>query len=132
MSRILLSRYDDGSTHFVVGYDQPAKGCYWQEWATKAEIRHAELWLETHTTDNTSDKSLHYETLAETGVKREGGMWPGIPIDKLRESVPEELRSLVTDQVMQLLSQHQQDPDSGYVGSPNRGFTDLSTSHQEQ
>jgi hypothetical protein len=124
MSRILLSRYDDGSNHVVVGWDHPAGGAFWQEWATDLEVKHAELWLKTHSDDNT-DESLRYETLAETGVKREGGMFPGIKLSDFRQSVPEDLRHLITDKVMDLLSQHSSDPDSGYVGSPNRGFTDL-------
>ena len=31
MSRIILSRYDDGSEHVVVGYDRALQTYYWQE-----------------------------------------------------------------------------------------------------
>jgi hypothetical protein len=133
MSRIILSKHDDGSDCLVVGYDHPAGGAFWQEWASKAEVDEAENRLEDlatliDTDGYTVDRELEEKRLSriyETGVKREGGMFPGIPLGKFRESVPEDLRHLITHKVMSLLGDHSRDPDSGYVGSPNRGVTDL-------
>ena len=81
MSRITLSRYDDGSTHVVVGWDHPARGAFWQEYASKQEIADAEK-LEQRITVTEASMPLEYETLLETEVKCEGGMWPGIPTEQ--------------------------------------------------
>jgi len=124
MSRIILSRHSDGSEHVVVGWDHPARGAFWTEYASPVEVFNA-----THAMEKAEKTGIgpHSETVSivETGCKREGGMWPGIPLDKLVDSMPSDLRPLMTDQVMTLLKQHSTDPDSGYVGSPNRGVTDL-------
>ena len=37
MSRIILSRYDDGADHIVVGYDRPLNTYYWQEFNQEPE-----------------------------------------------------------------------------------------------
>ena len=37
MSRIILSRYDDGSDHIVVGFDRPLNTYYWQEFNQEPE-----------------------------------------------------------------------------------------------
>jgi hypothetical protein len=113
MSRVILSKYDDGSNHVVVGWDHPAGGAFWQEYASKSEIADAEKWLEEHGEEDT-DEALRMERVAETDIKRDGGMWPGIPLGDLRQSMPEELRPLMTDAVLELLSTHSEDPDSGY------------------
>lgn len=113
MSRVILSKYDDGSDRLVVGWDHPAGGAFWQEWASKSEVAAAEALM---TKAEKTGIGPHSETvqIVETGVKREGGMWPGIQLANLRASMPDELASLVTDQVMELLEVHSQDPDSGY------------------
>lgn len=121
MSRIILSKYPDNSDHVVIGWDHPARGAFWQEWATRQEVAEAEKQLaswEDKDPGLDSAEMIAIETLANTGVKREGGMWPGIPLDKFRESVPEDLRPLVTDEVMQLLRRHAEDPDSGFISNP--------------
>lgn len=101
MSRIILSKYDDGQHHVVVGWDHPAGGAFWQEFNQEPAdgIYPAD----------------YREMLAD------GGMWPGIPLDSFRDSVPEDLRPLITDEVMRLLYEHSLDPDSGY----NKGPIDL-------
>ncbi len=116
MSRINLSAWEDGTQRLVVGYDHPASGAFWQEWASVEEIQEAE-----HRFDKMSEDDPEYEkvmVIVEVGVKREGGMWPGIPLDKFRESVPEDLRDLITDEVMELLKAHKADLDSGYNKGP--------------
>jgi hypothetical protein len=122
MSRVILSKYDDGSNHVVVGWDHPAGGAFWTEYATKAEIAAAERqmheWEIQGAPVDKADEMLQLETLIESAAKREGGMWPGIKLNELRESMPEELRPLITDQVLDLLSQHSEDPDSGYRTGP--------------
>lgn len=113
MSRIILSRYDDGNTHVVVGWDHPAGGAFWQEWATKQEVSDAEEVLAA-CEETGAEPDYKTEVLADTGVKREGGMFPGIKLTKLKDSMPEELQPLITDSVMTLLFVHASDPDSGY------------------
>jgi hypothetical protein len=46
------------------------------------------------------------------------GYMPGIPLDEFRERVPEDLRPLITDEVMDLIRTHAKDPDSGYRRAP--------------
>ncbi len=112
MSRIILSKYPDRSEHVVVGWDHPAGGCFWQEWASQGEIELAEKWVDSHPEDDSAESRLMME-IAETGVKRGGGMWPGIAIDDLRRSMPQELQPLVTTAVLLLLRDHSRDPESG-------------------
>lgn len=110
MSRIILSRYPDGGEHVTVGWDHPAGGAFWQEWASADEVRRAEKEVEKN------EEAASYETamMAETGIKREGGMWPGIPLHVLSESMPEDLRPLLTPEIEAMLNDHATDPDSGY------------------
>lgn len=117
MSRVILSKHPDGSDHFVVGWDHPAGGAFWQEWVTQEELKAAEAKMEEA---ERTGIGPHSETvqIAETGVKREGGMWPGIPLSEFESSLPEDLRSLVTPDVMGLLYQHAEDPDSSYNKQP--------------
>lgn len=114
MSRIILSKHSDGGEHVTVGWDHPAGGAFWQEWASPEEVREAMALLEK------DEESAPYQTvmMVETGVKREGGMWPGIPLEALAESMPEELRPLLAPRVMDLLAEHQRDSDSGYNARP--------------
>jgi hypothetical protein len=94
MSRIILTKYDDGQQKFVVGWDHPAHGCFWQEFSQEpAEGEpYPDDWEE---------------------VIRHGGMWPGIPLSQLRAEIPEDLRPLVTDDVIGMLYRHARDPESG-------------------
>lgn len=99
MSRIVLTEYPNGQERFVVGWDHPARGAFWQEFNLEPpeDMEIPEDWEE---------------------VLRHGGMWPGIPLEHFRNEIPEDLRPLVTDEVMQLLVSHAQDPDSGYKVAP--------------
>ncbi len=98
MSRIVLSRYESGQQRFVVGWDHPASGAFWQEFTEEPEDdEYPEDWEE---------------------IIRDGGMWPGIPMEHFLDSVPEDLRPLVTPTVMRLLYAHADDPDSGYNKQP--------------
>jgi hypothetical protein len=105
MSRIILSRYQTGQERFVVGWDHPCGGAFWQEF----NLEPPEL----------EDGTRDYEGWQE--VIREGGFFPGIPLEKFEESVPEDLRPLITVVVMDLLRGHANDPDSGY----RKGVVDL-------
>lgn len=105
MSRIILSRYEDGQERVVVGWDHPAGGAFWQEFNKEPDPRAS---------------SKEWDEWKE--VIRNDGMWPGIPLDKFRDSVPEDLRPMITDKVMELLKEHSEDPDSGY----NKGAIDFS------
>lgn len=118
MSRIVISKYPNGEQHLVVGWDHPARGAFWQEFATQEEVAQAERDLAKAEETGVGPHSQTVR-IAETEIKRGGGMWPGIPLEKFRESVPEDLRPLVTDEVMDLLKQHRADPDSGYVQALN-------------
>jgi hypothetical protein len=87
MSRIILSRYPTGQEHVVVGYDHPCNGAFWQEFVKQP---------------------------SEDEIVRDGGFFPGIPLEHFYDSVPEDLQPLITDDVMRLLTEHEADPDSGY------------------
>jgi hypothetical protein len=113
MSRIILSKHDDGSDHFVVGWDHPCRGAFWQEYASPAEIENAKGYLE-HITPNDTHEFNRFSGIVETGIKRDGGMFHGIPINTLCNSVPEELREHITNKVTDLLTTHSRNPDSGY------------------
>jgi hypothetical protein len=98
MSQIVLSRYPSRQEKLVVGYDHPCNGAFWQEFNEEpADGDYPPGWDE---------------------VLRQGGFFKGIPLDEFRESVPEDLRPLITDHVMELLSDHMADPDSGYNATP--------------
>jgi len=97
MTRIILTRYDDGGERLVVGWDHPSNGCFYQEF-------------------NQGDD--------EPEVLRDGGMMNGIPITALVGSMPDDLSPYVTDEVLHLLGEHAEDPDSGYKG-PNARPVDL-------
>jgi hypothetical protein len=96
MSRIILTRWPSGQERFVVGWDHPQKGAFWQEF-----------------TEEPADGEYpdDFEELI-----REGGFFVGIPLAEFRADVPEDLRPLITDDVMGLLARHERDPSSGYVG----------------
>lgn len=102
MSRIVLARYEDtGQEKFTIGWDHPAGGAFWQEF-------------------NQEPTDGNWDDFEE--IKRSDGMWPGIPLDKFKESVPEEYRGMITDKVMEMLTENANDPDSGY----NKAAIDLS------
>lgn len=96
MSRIILTKYPNGQQKFVVGWDHPAMGAFWQEFNEEPED------------DNYPDD---WEE-----VLRNGGMWPGIPLARFKDDVPEDLRPLITDEVMDQLYRDAEDPDSGMKG----------------
>ena len=113
MSRVILSKYPSGEECVVVGWDHPAGGAFWQEWASRQEIALAERRLaDDLELDPEDERAL--ERVVDTGVKREGGMFPGIALANLALSMPEELRPLITVKVLGLLADHAADPDSGY------------------
>jgi hypothetical protein len=94
MSRIILSKYDNGEERVVVGWDHPCGGAFWQEFNLEPEgEEYSGDWEE---------------------VLRSGGFLRGIPLADFRASVPEDLRPFVTDRVMGLLEAHAEDLDSGY------------------
>ena len=98
MSRIILSKYPTGQDRVVVGWDHPCGGAFWQEFSEEP-------------TDG--EYPVGWEEML-----REGGFFTGIPLNVFREDVPEDLRPLVTDEVMELLYDHSVDPDSGYQKPP--------------
>jgi hypothetical protein len=93
VSRVILTKHDTGEDHLVVGWDHAAGGAFWQEFNPEPDTD--EGWVE-------------WEEVA-----RSGGMWPGLPLTKLRESMPPELRVHVTSDVLRLLALHRGDRDSG-------------------
>jgi len=104
VSRIILSRHADGTERVVVGWDHPARGAFWQEFNLEHDPETGKPYWET-------DESWQE-------VTRHGGMFPGLPLDRLRDDMPPDLRPLVTDEVMHLLEEHRRDPDSGYRKAP--------------
>jgi hypothetical protein len=94
MSRIVLSRYPSGQERLVVGWDHPCNGAFWQEFnINPGDGIYPDGWEE---------------------VLRERGFFRGIPLEQFRDTLPEDLEPLVTDEVMRLLAEHEADPDSGY------------------
>jgi hypothetical protein len=106
MSRIILARWPTGQERVVVGWDHPCGGAFWQEF-----------------TEEPADGN-YPDDFEE--MLREGGFFKGIPLAEFRESMPEDLRPLITDDVMALLARHERDPNSGY----NQAATDLSAEGQ--
>src|SRR4051794_20780836 len=41
MSRIILSKHDNGEDHVVVGYDRPLNTYYWQEFNQEPEVTYS-------------------------------------------------------------------------------------------
>lgn len=99
MSRIILDRYEDGQERIVVGWDHPCGGAFWQEFNREVNPDTGKPYWETD------------EDWEE--VTRNGGMWPGIPLDQLIDSMPDDLKPLMTGTVMDLLYYHAEDPESG-------------------
>lgn len=98
MSRIILTRFDDGQEHIVVGWDHPGGGCWWQEFNQEKDDKGVEIWK--------------YDESWEE-VKGFGGYMPGIPTGLFREQVPMHIKPMITDEVMRLIKQHMINPNSG-------------------
>lgn len=98
MSRIILSRYENGQERVVCGWDHPCGGAFWQEFSEEPAD---------------GDYPVGWEEIV-----RDGGFFQGIPLAQFEQAVPEDLRPLITDQVMGLLAEHEADPDSGYNKPP--------------
>jgi hypothetical protein len=100
MSRIILSKYDNGEERVVVGWDHPANGCFWQEFNQEP-------------TPDPVTGDQNWDGWEE--MRRHGGYMPGIRLDRFEMSVPEDLRPLITDDVMSLLNKHASDGNSGRI-----------------
>lgn len=100
MSRIILSRYDDGQECVVVGWDHPGGGCWWQEFNKEKDEKGRPIW-------EYDDSWME--------VKGYGGYGKGIPWTRFRSEVPEHIRPLVTDEVLKLIDEHSDDPNSGRI-----------------
>jgi hypothetical protein len=112
MSTIILTTYPDGKPHLVVGWDHPAGGAFWKEYATTAEVEDAEMWLEDNgDSQYDTPEYITNERIYETEVKREGGMWPGLPLP-IKQHIPDDLKLLVSDEVELLLLMHANNPES--------------------
>jgi hypothetical protein len=85
VSRIILSRYDDGQECVVVGWDHPGGGCWWQEFNKENDEKGRPIW--------------EYDDSWQE-VKGYGGYGKGIPWTRFRSEVPEHIRPLVTDEVL--------------------------------
>jgi hypothetical protein len=100
MSRIILSRYDDGQECVVVGWDHPGQGCWWQEFNREHDEEGRNIW--------------EYDESWEE-VKGYGGYMKGIPRTEFKSAVPEHIRPLITEKVMRLINAHSMDPNSGRI-----------------
>lgn len=99
MSRIVLSRHPDNTEKVVVGWDHPGGGAWWQEFNLEVNPENGEPFWKTD------------EDWQE--VSRYGGYMKGYPVAEFRENVPEDIRPLITDQVLALIERHSKDPNSG-------------------
>lgn len=106
MSRIILSRWDDGIARIVIGWDHPAGGAYWQEFNREPD---------PDPQSGAVDWSKH-EDWQE--MLRFDGYMPGIPLEEFYDSVPDDIKPLITPEVMAILESHKRDPDSGYNTQP--------------
>jgi hypothetical protein len=100
MSRIILSKYDNGEDKVVVGWDHPGGGAWWQEFNQEKNDKGVPIW--------SYDDSWQE-------VSRYGGYMNGISIDHFRDAVPDDIRPLITDEVLDLIQEHATDPNSGRI-----------------
>lgn len=115
MSRIIVTRYDNGDDHIVVGWDHPCQGAYWQEFNREPDPDPKTGEVDWETPENQQWSEM----------KRYEGYMPGIPLDKFPASVPDDLAPLIlTDEIAKLLYEHSEDPDSGRI------IVDLSDQHE--
>jgi hypothetical protein len=100
MSRIVLSKYDNGEDRVVVGWDHPGNGAWWQEFNREKDDEGKAIW--------------EYDDKWEE-VLRYGGYMHGIPVDDFKDAVPEDIKSLITDEVTALIAAHSRNPESGRI-----------------
>ena len=62
----------------------PLSGAFWIEYASAEEVRRAQAEIEAAASSSVGVSQETYN-IAETDVKREGGMWPGIPLESFVE-----------------------------------------------
>lgn len=132
MSRIIVTRYDSGEDHIVVGWDHPCGGAFWQEFNSEPTVEQQEdgRWKVASSTHkvrfyDTQDEAEEHQYDDWEEMKRYDGYMPGIPFDKFPDSVPDDLKPLiVTMEIGKLIEAHWKDPDSG------RTVVDLSDQHE--
>jgi len=100
MSRIILSKHENGEECVVVGWDHPGGGAWWQEFNREKDDKGRAIWE-------------YDESWQE--VKGYGGYMKGIPVEQFKDAVPEHIRPLVTDKVVLLINLHSMDPNSGRI-----------------
>lgn len=111
MSRIILTEYNTGEQHFVVGWDHPCAGAFWQEFNREPAPD-----PKTGIVDWEKADSEGWEE-----VLRDGGVFRGLPLDKFKESIPENLTEYVTEEVLTMLQIHALDGTSESI--LDRSFT---------
>jgi len=99
MSRIILTRWPEGTERVVVGWDHPCGGAFWQEFNQE--------------TDPQTGKPAWEVNENWEEVLRFDGYIKGIPLGIFRDHVPEDIRPLITEKVMDLLRAHAKDSESG-------------------
>lgn len=100
MSRIILSRFENGSECVVVGWDHPGGGAWWQEFNNEFDKDGKPIW--------------EYDESWEE-VKGYGGYMKGYAVDHLRDNVPDHIRPMITDEVLGMIRVHSRDPNSGRI-----------------
>lgn len=100
MSRIILKKYPGtDEQHIVVGWDRPLATYYWQEFNKEPEGDDDSRW----------DGWEEMVRVAGYGLNE-------LPtVAAFMDSVPSDLRPLMTDEVVVLLREHSMDPNTGSV-----------------
>jgi len=104
VSRIIIKVYPDDKDHIVVGWDHPGKSFFWQEFNREPE-------------PDAQSGEVNWEKAEDEGweeMLRYGGYMREYPtLTQFIQSVPADIRALLTDDVLNLLAEHRADPESG-------------------
>jgi len=104
MSRIILTRYDNGDEHIVVGWDRPLQTFFWQEFNREPDPdpESGEVNWDGH---DGWEQMLGYSGYMPREYDN---------IESLLTSAPERVRMVITNPVQVLLLDHKQNEDQRY------------------
>jgi hypothetical protein len=131
MSRVILEKYDNGESRFVVGWDRPCASYFWQEFAKEPEVSESgegkwqvTSYLGTKTYDTKAEAEEHQWDDWEEMVAFKGYMLNELPtMQAFIDSLPRNMELVVNESVRALLQEHSQLADPGSV------VVDLTTSN---
>lgn len=122
MSRIILKKYDNGEHHIVVGWDRPVASYFWQEFNKEPEVIEEDgKWKVVSPSHNgvydTEAEAKEHEWDGWVEMLRLGGYgFNELPnMQEFMNSLPEDLKPLITKDVEKLLRQHPMASDPGRI-----------------